>query len=71
MSEPRSEHIPANNKFVPFHEFHELAINERDTVHKILLTYVQGQIGSPNFGGIFFQGAPKKIALKIRETQIW
>jgi hypothetical protein len=31
--------------------------------------YNQGRIGSPNFGGIFFQGAPQKIKNKGQKGQ--
>jgi hypothetical protein len=31
-------------------------------------THVQGRTGFPNFGGIFFQGAPKKCCLAAAQT---
>jgi hypothetical protein len=43
-----------NKKYLEFTKI------QKDDLNGVVDRYAQGRIGSPNFGGIFFQGAPKK-----------
>jgi hypothetical protein len=46
-------------------------ISRRDIVQAILvMAHGQGRIGSLNFGGIFFQGAPKKKSCKNENADL-